>query len=264
MPGLVPGIHFCLRNGPGGDARNKSGHDDGERRHAGCRSESRSRRTPRNPVESKPSALSPKSKPDSSGLVPGISRHRSHRTAAWIPGTSPGMTEGALGCGRRTIACLLRKPIHVSLSCFVMVRGERPVFGRAGRAAVAACHGMSYLLMLCRGSDGGRLPGGRRGRGSGRERTWAAAPSFSSCSSGAPARYRSDPLPRAIAGGCGRVSAPARFARLIARARGRHRAHFACRLNRGRSAPGRRRRDAAPDAASLGPIIAHFLRTQVL
>ena len=81
------------------------------------------------------------------------------------------MTEGALGCGRRTIACLLRKPIHVSLSCFVMVRGERPVSGRAGRAAVAACHGMSYLLMLCHGSDGGRPPGGRRGRavGSGKD-----------------------------------------------------------------------------------------------
>ena len=149
------------------------------------------------------------------------------------------MTEGALRCGRRTIACLLRKPIHVSLSCFVMIRGERPVSGRAGRAAVAACHGMSYLLMLCHGSDGGRPPGGRRGRGSGRERTWAAAPSFGSCSSGAPARHRSDPLSRAFACGRGRVSAPARFARLIARARGRHRAHFACRLNRGRSAPGR-------------------------
>ena len=27
MPGLVPGIHFRRRNGPDGDARNKSGHD---------------------------------------------------------------------------------------------------------------------------------------------------------------------------------------------------------------------------------------------
>ena len=27
MPGLVPGIHFRLRDGPDGDARNKSGHD---------------------------------------------------------------------------------------------------------------------------------------------------------------------------------------------------------------------------------------------
>ncbi|MYE00478.1 MAG: hypothetical protein F4Y03_04255 [Alphaproteobacteria bacterium] len=27
MPGLVPGIHFCLRDGPDGDTRNKSGHD---------------------------------------------------------------------------------------------------------------------------------------------------------------------------------------------------------------------------------------------
>ena len=31
------------------------------------------------------------------GLVPGISFHRFRRTAAWIPGTSPGMTEGAFG-----------------------------------------------------------------------------------------------------------------------------------------------------------------------
>ena len=27
MPGLVPGIHFHRRDGPEGDARNKSGHD---------------------------------------------------------------------------------------------------------------------------------------------------------------------------------------------------------------------------------------------
>ncbi len=27
MPGLVPGIHFRRRDGPEGDARNKSGHD---------------------------------------------------------------------------------------------------------------------------------------------------------------------------------------------------------------------------------------------
>ena len=38
--------------------------------------------------------------------------------------------------------------------------------------------------------------------------------------------------------------AAARFARLIARARGKRRTHLACRLNRGRSAPGRRGRDA--------------------
>ena len=54
----------------------------------------------------------------------------------------------------------------------------------------------------------------------------------------------SDPLSRAFACGRGRVSAPARFARLIARARGGRRTHLACRLNRGRSAPGRRGRDA--------------------
>ena len=59
-----------------------------------------------------------------------------------------------------------------------------------------------------------------------------------------PPRHRSDPLPRAFACGRGRVLAPARFARLIARVRGRRRTHFACRPNRGRSAPGRRGRDA--------------------
>ena len=32
MPGLVPGIHFRRRNGPDGDARNKSGHDGGGKR----------------------------------------------------------------------------------------------------------------------------------------------------------------------------------------------------------------------------------------
>jgi len=58
------------------------------------------------------------------------------------------------------------------------------------------------------------------------------------------ARHRGDPLSRVFACAGGRVSAPARFARLIARMRGRHRTHFACRLNRGRSAPGRRGRDA--------------------
>ena len=46
-----------------------------------------------------------------------------------------------------------------------------------------------------------------------------------------------------IACGCGRASAPARFARLIARAR--QRAHFACALNQGRSAPDRHGREAA-------------------
>ena len=33
------------------------------------------------------------------GLVPGISRHRFRRTAAWIPGSSPGMTKGAAKTG---------------------------------------------------------------------------------------------------------------------------------------------------------------------
>ena len=52
------------------------------------------------------------------------------------------------------------------------------------------------------------------------------------------ARPASGPCFARIACGRGRVSAPARFARLIARAS--RRAHFACASNRGRSAPGRR------------------------
>ena len=54
-----------------------------------------------------------------------------------------------------------------------------------------------------------------------------------------------DPLSRAFVCRRGRVSAPARFVRLIARARGKRRTHLARRLNRGRSAPDRRGRDAA-------------------
>ena len=56
--------------------------------------------------------------------------------------------------------------------------------------------------------------------------------------------------------------AAARLARLIARAR--RRTHLACRLNRGRSAPGRHGREAVrADFASLGPIIPLFLKMQV-
>ena len=83
MPGLVPGIHAAV---PGeaveGDARNKSGHDG---RGAGItvwgpgrgrRSGPRSRRTPRNPVESGPCALPAKAEPDSNGTSPGMTRRR--------------------------------------------------------------------------------------------------------------------------------------------------------------------------------------------
>ena len=60
MPGLVPGIHFRRRNGPDGDARNKSGHD-GKRagaaaagslpraRNAGARARGRLPSSPRPP-----------------------------------------------------------------------------------------------------------------------------------------------------------------------------------------------------------------------
>ena len=63
-----------------------------------------------------------------------------------------------------------------------------------------------------------------------------------------------------IACGCGRASAPARFARLIARAR--QRAHFTCALNQGRSAPGRHGQEAARGCPSLGPIIPYLFSGQ--
>ena len=77
---------------------------------------------------------------------------------------------------------------------------------------------------------------------------------------------RRDPDSRvSCAGACARAGAriaAARFARLIARAR--RRTHLACRLNRGRSAPGRHGREAVrADFASLGPIIPLFPRMQV-
>ena len=70
------------------------------------------------------------------------------------------------------------------------------------------------MVVLAEGFLAGGRGEGRVGKGHGR-----AAPSFGSCSSGAPARLWSDPLPRAFACGRGRALAPARFARLIARAR---------------------------------------------
>ena len=131
------------------------------------------------------------------------------------------------------------------------------------------CHVLSWSGLSCRPCrmpcrGGSRLPGARTGRRSGRERSWAT-PSFRFGSTAMPARHRSDPVSRvscarACAGGGGRI-APARLARLIARAR--RRTHFACRLNRGRSAPGRRGREAAPDASSPGPIIPLFSEMQV-
>ena len=79
-----------------------------------------------------------------------------------------------------------------------------------------------------------------------------SVPAYRSSTASRPPRFRPprrrpggrDPLPRAFACGRGRALAPARFARLIARTRGKHRTHLTCRLNRGRSAPGRHGRDA--------------------
>ena len=119
----------------------------------------------------------------------------------------------------------------------------------AGRLRpVMECHIYSHFVMvatakgfLAGGEGEGRVDDGH-GRGSfvparvrrGRRRGFANRPP----------RLWSDPLPRAFACGRGRALAPARFARLIARARGRQRTHLACLPNRGRSAPGRCGRDA--------------------
>ena len=100
------------------DARNKSGHDEGGAfRHDGKRRNRSPLRAPKTPAR-----LHPMAKPDSRGLVPGIHFRRLPRTAAWIPGTSPGMTEepvegGRSGGGRRirrgfrsTTAGISRRP----------------------------------------------------------------------------------------------------------------------------------------------------------
>ncbi len=76
---------------------------------------------------------------------------------------------------------------------------------------------------------------------------------------------RRDPDSRvSCARACARLGArlaSARLVRLIARAR--RRTHFACRLNRGRSAPGRHGRETVrADFASLGPIISLFSEMQ--
>ena len=182
-------------------------------------------------------------KPEANGLPPpdadcmrSLSRRRLFR--AGPPFVAPALSRGpsmarhaAAAGGRRVEPPRLREN-----------QGWPPAQGRGDGCAsesgpshrVMECHIYSCFVIVVAAE--GFLSGGE---GGGRDRTWAAAPSFGSCSSPAQARHRSDPLSRAFACGRGRV-----LARLIARARGRHRAHFACRLNRGRSAPDRRGRDA--------------------
>ena len=88
MPGLVPGISAGAIAEAEVDARNKSGHDG-----RACR-KGRSSMMERDRTEGlrAPVRLRPTAEPDSRGLVPGISLHRFYRAAAWMPGTSPGMT----------------------------------------------------------------------------------------------------------------------------------------------------------------------------
>ena len=215
MPGLVPGIHFCLRNGPGGDARNKSGHDDGERRHAGCRSESRSRRTPRNPVESKPSALSPKSKPDSSG-------------------TSPGMTgrgHDGEGSGRR---------LRTETRCV-------------------------YAVAQAGGESSSVLPGSSKPYPSASCMSFRHPVSFHSVPVFPPPGLpeQRDPDSRvSCARLCrrGRVSAPARFARLIARTRGRYRGTLRLSAESGSFRTGPAREEKRPRECRPHPQVRYYHR----
>ena len=85
-----------------------------------------------------------------------------------------------------------------------------------------------------------------------------------------PPSLRRDPYSRAIAGGRGRVSAPARFARLIARARARHkrRAHFARWPNRGlfsrRREPGKQSGPARMPLSSFPAILAQTGKCQAI
>ena len=97
------------------------------------------------------------------GLVPGISRHRFRRTAAWMPGTSPGMTEG----GRPTVTAYR---IHTSLPGGAALyypnrrpgprAGAQPRFSRQPRIAVRGRPWRSGLLSTGCGGIGsqGRVP----------------------------------------------------------------------------------------------------------
>ena len=56
------------------------------------------------------------------GLVPGIPFHRFRCTAAWMPGTSPGMTRSGLGC-----RALIRVPIRRNPFKSCCIQAMRPV-----------------------------------------------------------------------------------------------------------------------------------------
>ncbi len=152
-------------------------------------------------------------------------------TAVLDPGSGAGVTNRGRGRRIRGAGDLLA-PCH-GMSCFVMVGGGTAVSGRVERERVGSGKVMGLLLHSvsvrrpCRPGIGATL-------------------------------FRASPA-RACAGGGARIAA-ARLARLIARAR--RRTHFTCRLNRGRSAPGRHGREAAPDASSLEPIIPLFSEMQ--
>ena len=92
------------------------------------------------------------------GLVPGISLHRFRRTAAWMPGTSPGMTEepveGAFkhdgkGADGRAVGAVRLRPM-------ARLHGPLPP---SRRSRVPACPRFREGRRL--GSDSATPPGGR-------------------------------------------------------------------------------------------------------
>ena len=163
----------------------------------------------------------------------------------------------------------------IQMSCFVM-RRVRPLplrpDGRAGsRAAIAElpaqCHGMSCFPCggcICDGRFGhdAAVSDGRSGcsirfPGFGLRHVSLLSIHLRSVLPAARLPRRRDPLSRAFACGRGRVSASARFARLIARvglrARARRRAHLACWPNRGLFSRRRERRNEAASRTLLPP-----------
>ena len=227
------------------------------------------------PFRARPLSPRPRTSLCHPGLDPGSSRgfpDRCHRwragatagpgaTAVLDPGSGAGVTNRGRGRRIRGAGDLLAA-CH-GMSCFVMVGGGTAVSGRVegagppepvGAVLPALPDAVPWRQQASRRED-------REAVGSGK----VMGLLLHSVSVRRPCRpgigatlFRAYPA-RACAGGGARIAA-ARLVRLIARAR--RRTHFACRLNRGRSAPGRRGREAAPDASSPGPIISLFLRMQ--